>query len=227
MGCSSFGLPKQFHEMKESEKKEIIKILENEDENDKNLKYEEPKSPSTNFCTEIMNKIPYKKEESKERYELFQKLNNNRNRTYISCNRLNINLTNYLELPIIIREKDPISLASTSAIEKYSRKNNKILGWREFRTFLYYLKQYFTYWEKLIKDNNVEDCKINPEKFKESLPVIKSFVNDIDEKEFNKIDMYGKGEISFDEFCSVIIQKSIDDFKDDSADNKELKKFNI
>ena len=57
--------------------------------------------------------------------------------------------------------------------------------------------------------------------------MIKSFVNDIDEKEFNKIDMYGKGEISFDEFCSVIIQKSIDDFKDDSADNKELKNFNI
>ena len=44
------------------------------------------------------------------------------------------------------------------------------------------------------------------------------------EKEFNNIDK-GKGSISFDEFCEVIIQKSIDNDENYKFDESEIKKL--
>ena len=66
--------------------------------------------------------------------------------------------------------------------------------------FIYYLKQYFTYWEIFIKEDKVDECIIKIEDFKKNLPIIKEFVNDIDESYFKKIDIKKKKKISFDAF---------------------------
>ena len=223
MGCSKAPSAKQFHEEDDQEKKEISRKLQDEDNSDENLKYDEPKPHSNNYFVETINKLPYKIGESKERFALFQKLNNNKTRGYISCYRLNIKLTNYLELPNIVRKKDPISLCSNLAIQKYRRDQNKVLEWREFRAFLFHLYLFFTFWEKFIKDNDAGVYKINREDFKEALSLIKPYSNDIDENDFNIIDIYKKGEISFDDFCEVIIFKI--KVLEDDEDKKELENF--
>ena len=224
MGCFSCCVVKEFHEKTQQEKIEIIKQMKIDDEN---LKYNDPNKPTENFCAEIMKKLPYKKEESKKRLKLFQKLNNNNGVCYISCKRLHVELTNYLELPEVVREKDPINKALISAIEKYARMDDHVvLGWREFHVFIYYLKQYFTYWEIFIKEDKVDECIIKIEDFKKNLPIIEEFVNDIDESYFKKIDIKKEKKISFDAFCDYVIQKSIDEYnKDDNIDKKELKFF--
>jgi hypothetical protein len=222
MGCTNVGV-EQFHEKQKKEKLEIIEKMKKEDEN---LKYNDPKKPTKNFCAEIMEKLPYKKEESKKRFILFQKLNNNK-KSYISCKRLHVELTNYLELPEVVRKKDPINRAITAALEKYTRNDEHlVLGLREFYVFIYYLKQYFTYFEKFIKED-IEKCTIKKEDFKKALPIIEGFVNDIDESDFNKIDILNEKEITFDDFCDYVIQKNFEEYniKDEEINNKVLKYF--
>ena len=225
MGCTSSKTIQPFHEMSPEEKDEVIKLMETED---KDLKYENINVEYKNYnWEEMMNLIPYKKEDSTKRFNLFQQLNNSK-KSYISCKRLKINLTNYLKLPELVRKKDPIKLASECAINQFKRNNEfyEVLEWREFRFLLYYLKQYFTYWEKFQKNDPSGDHKITLDEFKEALPIINLFLENIDEYDFYKLLYNGEETISFDDFCFDMIEKSIELQKEDNNyDNRELKNF--
>ena len=127
--------------------------------------------------------------------------------------------------------KGPIKLAFNAASEKYSRygvkKDDNLIEWMEFRIFLVYLRQYFEYWIMFDKVDNSGDHLINLEEFKKAIPQMKNWGVEISEaeaeKEFKSIDTNNGGAISFEEFCSFAIQKSLDLEEDDGFDDEELK----
>ena len=185
---------------------------------------------------EMLSKIPTElTEDGKEkRFDLWIELNNNEKYNYISYKRLHYNLTTKLDIPNIIRKKNPIELAYKVACDRYHNRNSanminySIFGWREFRIFLVYLKEYFEYWCHFKYLENNGEHTITLEDFKKALSLMKKFNCDINEnkieKEFNNIDK-GKGSISFDEFCKEIIQKSINNDENKKFDESEIKKL--
>ena len=224
--------PKYFHDMSEEEKEKIKKEIE---EQDKNLE-EKPKDPPTpyeNFdWNDLRKKLPVAitKEEREERLKIWKQLNEY-GKGYMSFKRLYVKLTNYLDLPEILRKKDPIRLAFDAAIDKYVRygvrKEDNLLEWKEFRIFLKYLRQYFEYWEMFQKVYSSGEHRITLEEFKKALPKMKEWGVEIKgnqaEKEFNNIKEDNGNTISFEEFCDFAIQKSLDFDEDDDFDDEELK----
>ena len=122
-------------------------------------------------------KLPVEKtkEDRKNRLNLWKKLNEYGN-GYISFKRLNVQLTNHLHLPEIIRNKGPIKLAFDAACNKYERnginKDDNLLEWMEFRIFLVYLRQYFEYFIMFQKVDSSEDLRISFDKFKKAIPLM-------------------------------------------------------
>ena len=239
MGCNSEAnsptsddKKKQFHEMSQEEKDKIKKEIE---EQDKNIP-ENPEASKTSYenfdWDAMMKKLPVAKtaEDRKKRLELWKKLNEFGN-GYLSFKRLNSQLTIYLDLPEVVRNKAHIKLAFDAASDKYVRdgvnKDDNLLEWMEFRIFLVYLRQYFEYWVMFQKLDTSGDLKISLEEFKKALPIMKNWGVEIKEDEaesvFNSIDSNGEGSITFSEFCKYAIQKSLDLEDDNGFDDEELK----
>ena len=240
MGCTGEDsinneLPKKkFHEMSEEEKEKVKKELE---EKDKYLEIveeenEDPNLYKTYDWDELIKKLPVAKteEDRKKRLKLWKKINEYGN-GYISFKRLNYQLEKYLNLPIIIQNTEPVKLAFNAACDKYSsygiKKEDNLIEWMEFRIFLVYLRQYFEYWIMFEKIDNSEDYKINLAEFKKAIPQMKNWGVEINEanaeKEFKSIDINNEGFISFEEFCSFAIKRSLDLEEDDGFDDEELK----
>ena len=177
-------------------------------------------------------KLPVEKtkEDRKNRLNLWKKLNEYGN-GYISFKRLNVQLTNHLHLPEIIRNKGPIKLAFDAACNKYERnginKDDNLLEWMEFRIFLVYLRQYFEYFIMFQKVDSSEDLRISFDEFKKAIPLMKNWGVEIKdneaEKEYNKIKTENEEDISFEDFCNFAIQKSLDLEDDDNFYDEELK----
>ena len=239
MGCgneanspTSDDKKKQFHEMSEEDKEKIKKEIE---EQDKNIAEnpEESKTPYDQYDWDaMMKKLPVAKttEERKKRLELWNKINEYGN-GYLSFKRLNAQLTTYLDLPTVVRNKAPIKLAFDAACDKYSKngvnKDDNLLEWMEFRIFLVYLRQYFEYWVMFQKLDTSGDHKISLDEFKKAIPIMKNWGVEIKEedaeREFNNIDSNGEGSITFTEFCTYAIKKSLDLEDDNGFDDEELK----
>jgi len=238
MGCSSeksadANAPKQFHELSEEEKEKIRKEIEEQDKNLQVETKEEAPDKYENFkWDELTAKLPVKKTsaERKKRLELWNKINEFGN-GYCSYNRLNTQLEKYLDLPNVVKNKGPIKLAFNAASDKYAKygvkKEDNLIEWMEFRIFLVYLRQYFEYWVMFEKVDKSGDHKISLEEFKKAIPQMKNWGVEVKESEaesvFNSIDTNKEGSISFDEFCSFAIKKSLDLEEDDKFDDEELK----
>ena len=238
MGCSSeksadANAPKQFHELPEEEKEKIRKEIEEQDKNLQVETKEEAPDKYENFkWDELTAKLPVKKTnaERKKRLELWNKINEFGN-GYCSYNRLNTQLEKYLDLPNVVKNKGPIKLAFNAASDKYAKygvkKEDNLIEWMEFRIFLVYLRQYFEYWVMFEKVDKSGDHKISLEEFKKAIPQMKNWGVEVKESEaesvFNSIDTNKEGSISFDEFCSFAIKKSLDLEEDDKFDDEELK----
>ena len=221
MGCGG-SKKKIFIELSQNEKDSIIQIMKIEDDN---LEFIPPKSNYENFDWKgLIENIPSEKDKLEKRYILFKKINKSE-RNYISTKKLKNNFIQYFNLPDEVIKKDPISLASQAAIYKYNRypENDTVLQWSEFRIFLLYLKQYFTYWKIFLDKKNSVEVDINLNEFKEFIPEINKFGLDIKDDEieniFKQIDINEEGSISFDDFCFILIQKSID--LDDEGNDEE------
>ena len=223
---------KYFHDMSEEEKEKIKKVIEEQDKNiEEKIKDSQTPYEQINW-NDLRKKLPVgvTKEERKERLKIWKQLNEYGN-GYMSFKRLNVQVTNYLNLPEILRNKDPIKLAFDAAIDKYARygvsKEDNLLEWMEFRIFLKYLRLYFEYWEIFQKVNSTREPKITLEEFKKAIPRLKEWGVEIKEneaeKEFNNIKVDNKDTISFEEFCDFAIQKSLDLDEDDDFDDEELK----
>ena len=232
MGCLGHSI-KEFHDLSDEEKEKIIKDMEIDDED---LEYDEQNIEyDLKNIDKFIQKLPCNKDDKdlEIRIKLFKDFNKNEKR-YISYKRINISIVNYLELPNIIRDSkdaNPIRLAGNAAMQKYIRNNkyDNVLEWREFRIFLYYLKQYFTYIKIFQIKNNLEEHRINFEEFKKALPQMKEFGVELNETEanirYNKIKLGSENSITFGDFCSYIIEKSIELEDDKDWVKIEIDKF--
>ena len=234
MGCSSCKTIEDI--VKEKEK--IQKFLEEKDLNLPILK-ESNISYADYPLDDLISKIPSELEKNKERLNLWIELNDKEEIKYISYKRLHYNLTEKLDIPDIIRKKNPIKFAYEVACDAYSRenisnKNFNFLEFIEFRIFLLYLKEYFEYWKYFNYLENNGEHKITLDEFKNEklISLMKrfgcEFKNDNEiKKEFSNIDNDENGIISFEEFCDIIIQESIDIKKNEkeNCDNEELKRL--
>ena len=238
MGCGSSsaataadaeGTKKAYHEMSEEEKAKIKKQLEEDDKNIKEDDTKEDPAAASKYKFDEIKKLPVETTEAarKERLKLWNKINEYGN-GYISYKRLDTQLSKYLKLPLSIREKGPMRLAFNAACNRYAKKganaNDGLLEWMEFRIFLVYLRQYFEYYVMFIEIDKSGDHKVSLEEFKKAVPTMKTFNVEVKdpEKEFKTIDKDGSGAISFKEFCTYAIEKSLN-LEDDSFDDAELK----
>ena len=239
MGCTdkkivpiSDDKPKYFHELPDEEKQKLKQQIEDQDKNIEE-KLKNPKESYENYDWDALKKklpVEKTKEDRKNRLNLRKKLNEYGN-CYISFKRLNVQLTNHLDLPEVIRNKGPIKLAFDAACNKYAKnginKDDNLLEWMEFRIFLVYLRQYFEYFIMFQKVDSSEDLRISFEEFKKAIPLMKNWGVEIKdneaEKEYNNIKTDSEEDISFEDFCNFAIQKSLDLEDDDNFDDEELK----
>ena len=219
-----------FHEMSQEEKNKIKKEMEKQDKDLVESKGTEDTKKKYDW-KEINEKLPVKTTEGerKKRLELWNKINEYGN-GFVSFKRLSVQLTNYLKLPQVVRNKEPMKLAFEAACNRYSKygvkSEDKLIEWMEFRIFLVYLRQYFEYWAMFESIDASGDKKVSLEEFKKALPLMEKWGVKIKdpESEFKSIDTNGSGEITFDEFCAYAIQKSLDlNQEDDKFDDVELK----
>ena len=238
MGCSGTNAvqednskkPQQFHELSEEEKQKIKQQIEEQDKNLQEID-EKDEEPYENYnWEELTKKLPIKKtgDDRKKRLQLWNKINQYGN-GYVSYKRLSTQLTEYLKLPEVVRNKGPMKLAFDAASDKYAKygvkKEDNLIEWMEFRIFLVYLRQYFEYWVMFEKMDKSGDKQISLEEFKKAKDLMANWGVKIDdpEKEFKKIDVNNGGSLTFDEFCSFAIKKSLDLETDDNFDDEELK----
>ena len=235
MGCNSSNSAnaddkkKAFHELSPEEKDKIKKQLEEDDKNIKDITEKEDPAKAAKYKFDKVSKLPTETTASarKERLKLWNQINEYGN-GYVSYKRLDVQITKYLDLPFSIREKGPIRMAFNGACNRYSKKggnpNDGLLEWMEFRIFLVYLRQYFEYYVMFTNIDTSGDHKVSLEEFKTAVPTMKKYNVEIKdpEKEFKSIDKDGSGSISFKEFCTYAIEKSLN-LEDDSFDDEELK----
>ena len=235
MGCNSSNsadadaTKKAYHELSAEEKAKIKKQLEEDDKNIKDITGKEDPAKAAKYKFDKIKSLPVATTEAarKERLKLWNQINEYGN-GYISYKRLDVQLTKYLDLPLSIREKGPIRLAFNGACNRYAKKganpNDGLLEWMEFRIFLVYLRQYFEYYVMFTNIDTSGDHKVSLDEFKKAVPTMKTYNVEVKdpEKEFKSIDKDGSGSISFKEFCTYAIEKSLN-LEDDSFDDEELK----
>lgn len=239
MGCGQTEVSdgkktKQFHEMSEEEKEAAKKLMEDQD---KDLVENENKEEADDYYEkynwdELIQKLPVKKTkaEREKRLALWNQINKYGN-GYISYKRLSIEMEKYLDLPNVVKNKGPMKLAFDSASNKYQKKGAKkedgLIEWMEFRIFLVYLRQYFEYWVMFERVDRSGDHQISLEEFQKAVPQMEKWGVKITDPEatFKEIDKNNEGSVSFEEFCSYAIQKSLDVEDDDGFDDEELKKL--
>ena len=134
---------------------------------------------------------------------------------YTSFKKLSLYLLAYLKLSNIDKNRGPIKSAFIATRNKYSRYGLKIddniIIWIEFRIFLVYLRQYYEYWVMFKQIDDSSEHQINLKEFKKAVPLMGNWgvrITD-SEKEFNSISRNSET-ISFEEFCSYAISKSLD-----------------
>ena len=239
MGCGQTEVSdgkkaKQFHDMSEEEKEAAKKLMEDQD---KDLVENENKEEADDYYEkynwdELIQKLPVKKTkaEREKRLALWNQINKYGN-GYISYKRLSIEMEKYLDLPNVVKNKGPMKLAFDSASNKYQKKGAKkedgLIEWMEFRIFLVYLRQYFEYWVMFERVDRSGDHQISLEEFQKAVPQMEKWGVKITDPEatFKEIDKNNEGSVSFEEFCSYAIQKSLDVEDDDGFDDEELKKL--
>ena len=229
MGCCTTNStevrePKRFyHNLSEEEKEKIKKETE---EQDKNIVEEEPIDEDPRLCEifdleELKRKLPISKtpEDRLKRLELWNKVNETDN-DYVSFKKLSLYLLAYLKLPNVDKNREPIKSAFIAAKNKYSRyglkKEDNIIIWMEFRIFLVYLRQYYEYWVMFNQFDDSNENQISLKEFKKAVPLMGNWGVKIkdSEKEFRSISNNNET-ISFEEFCSYAITKSLDLEEDD------------
>ena len=224
MGCCTTNsievreLKRFYHKMSEDEKEKIKKETE---EQDKNIIEEESIDKDPRLCgifdlDKLKKKLPISKtpEDRQKRLEIWNQVNEDDN-DYASFKKLSIYLLTYLELSNVDKNRGPIKSAFFATRNKYSRYGLKIddniIIWMEFRIFLVYLRQYYEYWVMFKQIDDSNEHQINFKDFKKAVPLMGNWGMRITDsvKEFNSISRNSET-ISFEEFCSYAISKSLD-----------------
>ena len=143
------------------------------------------------------------------------------NNGFVSLAEIDKGLRDILQLDHVFNCKRAIFQAFKSA--KSSAKSKSVHGpdyveRKEFKTLLYYLRQYFEYFQAFARADTGDDNRIDLEEFKRFETTLEKWVGKIDDPvaEFKKIDKNGGGQITFDEFVAWAQHRSLDLDDDDN-----------
>ena len=134
-------------------------------------------------------------------------------------------LRDVLQIEDIFDCKPAIMRAFQAAKKVVKTKNpygDDYIQFREFRILLYFLRQYFEFYQAFDRVDQDDDRRIDRDEFIQSLPQLEMWVGKIDDPdaEFDSIDTNGGGIILFDEFCEWAWRKELDlEDDDDAQDN--------
>ena len=92
----------------------------------------------------------------------------------------------------------------------------------EFRLVLWYLRQYFEYYEAFNRVDSNNDDRISRSEFKAAQEIMERWVGPIEDIDaaFDDVDLNGGGMILFNEFVRWAIKKALDLEDDDDYDTK-------
>ena len=158
-------------------------------------------------------------ESKKRRDGLWSQIDVNRN-GYASLAEIDKGLRDVLKIDHLFNCKRAILRAFQSAKNSVKSKNSHGADYverSEFRLLLYYLRQYFEYFQAFARVDTGDDNRVDLAEFKAALPQLTRWVGAIPdpELEFKKIDKNGGGQILFDEFVVWAQSRSLDLDDDD------------
>ena len=178
----------------------------------------------------IRSKIPYKKnpEEKLRRRELWKCIDINKNKI-VSLAEMDKALRDAFGLADSVFDCKPAINRAFHVSKNYCKakheKGDDYIERKEFRVFLYFLRQYFEYYQAFARISTDDDRRIDLEEFVAAKDMIELWTGktlDDPEATFNEIDKNGGGKILFDEFVDWASKVELDLEDDDSScDEKE------
>ena len=87
----------------------------------------------------------------------------------------------------------------------------------EFKIFLYYLRQFFEYYQAFARIDTGNDNRVSQQEFVQAMPMIQRWVGPVHDpvSEFRSIDRNNGGQILFDEFLNWASHRKLDLEDDD------------
>lgn len=133
-------------------------------------------------------------------------------------------LRDVLCLDAVFNCKKAIIRAFTAAKNAVASKNPHGADYiekSEFRHLLYYLRQYFEYWQAFSRVDSGADARIDLKEFRAAVPKLQKWVGLIQnpDAEFKQMDKNGGGQVLFDEFVEWAFKRSLDIDDDDMGPN--------
>jgi Ca2+-binding EF-hand superfamily protein len=155
------------------------------------------------------------------RKQLFARMDPNGN-GFLSLAELDLGMKRVLKSEELFASK-PVMLRAFNAAKNVrgsqTGKRADYIEFTEFRTALWYLRQYFEYWMIFNRIDSSDDRRIDYDEFVKALPYLTKcgvVVKD-SRKAFAQLDADGAGMVLFDEFCNWAIQETLDADDDDDA----------
>jgi hypothetical protein len=139
---------------------------------------------------------------------------------YLSLAEVDLGIKSILRADDLFDAKPVIIRAFNAAKNKSGNQRGSAADYvtfSEFRTLLWYLRQYFEYWIMFNRIDTSDDRRLSFTEFGQALDEIAAWGVHVDDVEaaFNEIDSDGHGMILFDEFSNWAIAKHLDLEDDD------------
>ena len=174
----------------------------------------------------IREALPFRKtpEEYAKRSELWSQIDINGN-GYVSLAELDKGVRDAMQNEELFDCKPALIRAHTAAKDKVKTKSEHGADYVqrcEFRLVLWYLRQFFEYYEAFDRVDEDDDRRIDIDEFVNAKEMMEKWVGPIDDAEacFAEIDTNGGGKILFIEFCAWAIAKALDLEDDDDYDDQ-------
>jgi len=176
---------------------------------------------------EVREKLPYEKndKQKKQRSKMFKSFDMQGN-GILSLAEVTKGIRDELKMDDVL-VKAPVDAAfhKAKSINKDSKKKSAddYIDRKEFRQFLYYLRQYFEYYVAFEELDKSGDHMIEPVEFGLGLKKLEKWVGDVGNPvaAFHEIDIDNGGKIRFREFCVWAFDKGLDLSDDDDSDSDD------
>ena len=159
-------------------------------------------------------------ESKNQRERLWKEMDVNGN-GFLSLAEIDKGLRDNLRLDEIFKSKPAIRKAYEASRKLNQSSKSKhaddYVTRSEFKSLLFYLRQYFEYYQAFARIDIGDDNRIDLKEFIAATPKLEKWVGKIKDpkKEFEWIDSNGGGQITFDEFLVWATSKNLDLDDDD------------
>ena len=168
------------------------------------------------FWRQLMEKLPVAKteEDRKERKRMFIGMDVNNN-GMLSLAEVDLGIKNILNCEELFKCK-PVLIRAFNAVKNQSGEQtglkSDLVELSEFRGLLWYLRQYFKYWELFSSIDTSHDRRISYKEFAQCLSLLTDWGVDTSDPQhtFRQIDADGKGMVLFDELCNWALRQHLD-----------------